>query len=60
MFWEMLRIRWYDLTGKYDAGAAVAQAVKTLPGGPAIQSLIQADLRFVGMRSQFLLAASTT
>jgi dolichyl-phosphate beta-glucosyltransferase len=36
MFWEMLRIRWYDLTGKYDAGSvAGAQRVKTLPGGPA-------------------------
>jgi dolichyl-phosphate beta-glucosyltransferase len=36
MFWEMLRIRWYDLTGKYDVGSAVAaQAVKTLPQGPA-------------------------
>jgi dolichyl-phosphate beta-glucosyltransferase len=35
MFQEMLRIRWYDLTGKYDGGAAAgAQAVKTLPGGP--------------------------
>ncbi|MGA9544306.1 MAG: dolichyl-phosphate beta-glucosyltransferase [Candidatus Sulfotelmatobacter sp.] len=36
MFWEMLRIRWYDLAGKYDASAAVsARPVKTLPGGPA-------------------------
>jgi dolichyl-phosphate beta-glucosyltransferase len=36
MFWEMLRIRCYDLTGKYDAGSvADAQRVKTLPGGPA-------------------------
>ncbi len=36
MFQEMVRIRWYDLTGKYDGGAALgAQAVKTLPGGPA-------------------------
>jgi glycosyltransferase involved in cell wall biosynthesis len=36
MFWEMVRIRWYDLTGKYDGGSAVgANAVKTLPGGPA-------------------------
>jgi dolichyl-phosphate beta-glucosyltransferase len=35
MFWEMLRIRWYDLAGKYDAGStASAQPVKTLPGGP--------------------------
>jgi glycosyltransferase involved in cell wall biosynthesis len=35
MFQEMVRIRWYDLTGKYDGGSAVgAQAVKTLPGGP--------------------------
>jgi len=35
MFWEMLRIRWYDLTGKYDAGSTVGtQAIKTLPGGP--------------------------
>jgi dolichyl-phosphate beta-glucosyltransferase len=36
MFWEMLRIRWYDLTGKYDLAPAMgAQAAKTLPGGPA-------------------------
>jgi dolichyl-phosphate beta-glucosyltransferase len=36
MFWEMLRIRWYDLTGKYDGGAAPgAQPAKTVPGGPA-------------------------
>ena len=35
MFQEMVRIRWYDLTGKYDGGSAVgAQPVKTLPGGP--------------------------
>jgi dolichyl-phosphate beta-glucosyltransferase len=35
MFWEMLRIRWYDLTGKYDGGSvASTQPVKTLPGGP--------------------------
>jgi len=36
MFQEMLRVRWYDLTGKYDGSSAVgAQPVKTLPGGPA-------------------------
>jgi dolichyl-phosphate beta-glucosyltransferase len=36
MFQEMLRIRWYDLTGKYDGGAVVAaQPVKTVPGRPA-------------------------
>jgi dolichyl-phosphate beta-glucosyltransferase len=36
MFWEMLRIRWYDVTGKYDGGSgARAQPVKTLPGRPA-------------------------
>jgi dolichyl-phosphate beta-glucosyltransferase len=35
MFQEMVRIRWYDLTGKYGGGTAVgAPAVKTLPGGP--------------------------
>jgi dolichyl-phosphate beta-glucosyltransferase len=35
MFQEMLRIRWNNLTGKYDPGPAVAaQEVKTLPGGP--------------------------
>jgi dolichyl-phosphate beta-glucosyltransferase len=35
MFWEMLRIRWYDLAGKYDASSvAGAQPVKTLPSGP--------------------------
>jgi dolichyl-phosphate beta-glucosyltransferase len=36
MFWEILRIRWYDLTGKYDRrSSARTQTVKTLPGGPA-------------------------
>ncbi len=30
MFWEMLRIRWYDLTGKYDAASIMGtQTVKT-------------------------------
>jgi glycosyltransferase involved in cell wall biosynthesis len=36
MFQEMLRIRWYDLTGKYDVGPeATAQQARTLPGRPA-------------------------
>ncbi len=36
MFQEMLRIRWYDLTGKYDGPSAVGvQPAKTLPGGPS-------------------------
>jgi len=36
MFQEMVRIRWYDLTGKYDRGSGVSvQAVETLPGRPA-------------------------
>jgi hypothetical protein len=38
MFEEMLRIRWYDVAGKYDGrtpAAATPQPVKTLPGGPA-------------------------
>lgn len=36
MFQEMLRIRWYDLTGKYDGRIAVApQPAKPLPGRPA-------------------------
>jgi dolichyl-phosphate beta-glucosyltransferase len=36
MFQEMLRIRWYDIAGKYDGRSTVAaQPVKTLPGGPA-------------------------
>jgi dolichyl-phosphate beta-glucosyltransferase len=35
MFWEMLRIRWYDLTGKYDGHATVgAEPTNTLDGGP--------------------------
>jgi dolichyl-phosphate beta-glucosyltransferase len=35
MFQEMVRIRWYDLTGKYDGSSAVgAQPAKTLPEGP--------------------------
>lgn len=34
MFWEMLHIRWNDLTGKYDGGSPTAvPAPKTLPGG---------------------------
>jgi dolichyl-phosphate beta-glucosyltransferase len=33
MFQEMVRIRWYDLTGKYDTGAAAgAEPAETLPG----------------------------
>ncbi len=36
MFQEMVRIRWYDLEGKYDGSSVVAaQAVKTLPERPA-------------------------
>ena len=36
MFQEMLRIRWYDLTGKYEGRFTVtARPVKGLPGGPA-------------------------
>jgi dolichyl-phosphate beta-glucosyltransferase len=36
MFQEMLRVRWYSMTGKYDGGVAVApQPVKTLPGRPS-------------------------
>jgi dolichyl-phosphate beta-glucosyltransferase len=36
MFQEMLRIRWYDLAGKYERGSAVSvQPVKTVPGRPA-------------------------
>ena len=35
MFWDMLRIRWYDLTGKYGAAPpGAAQAAKTSPGEP--------------------------
>jgi glycosyltransferase involved in cell wall biosynthesis len=35
MFQEMLRIRWYDVTGKYDErSGVVAQAAKTMPGRP--------------------------
>lgn len=33
MFTEMLRVRWYDLTGKYDGEPVVAAPAKTLPGG---------------------------
>jgi len=36
MFQEMLRIRWYALTGKYDSKpTVVAQPVKAVPGRPA-------------------------
>ena len=38
MFEEIVRIRWYDLTGKYDAGSAVGARTKTLPGGPGRQA----------------------
>jgi dolichyl-phosphate beta-glucosyltransferase len=31
MIMEMLRIRWYDLAGKYDGGAAPLQSAKALP-----------------------------
>jgi dolichyl-phosphate beta-glucosyltransferase len=34
MFWEMLRIRWYELTGKYDAAPGAAESAKTLPEEP--------------------------
>jgi glycosyltransferase involved in cell wall biosynthesis len=35
MFLEMLRVRWYDLTGKYDGESALAaKTTKTLPGSP--------------------------
>jgi dolichyl-phosphate beta-glucosyltransferase len=34
MFQEMLRIRWYSITGKYDGGVA-AQPAKTVPGRTA-------------------------
>jgi len=40
MFQEMVRIRWYDLTGKYGGGDVVAMpAVKTLPGEPGSRTL---------------------
>jgi dolichyl-phosphate beta-glucosyltransferase len=32
MFVEMLRIRWYDLTGKYDNVQRIAAPITTLPG----------------------------
>jgi glycosyltransferase involved in cell wall biosynthesis len=36
MFQEIVRVRWHDLTGKYDGGSgATVQPVKTLPGRPA-------------------------
>ena len=36
MFQEMLRVRWYNITGKYgDRSVVTAQPVKTLPGGTA-------------------------
>jgi hypothetical protein len=39
MFAEMLRIRWYDLTGKYDGGQPLAApAAKTLPGSRGPQA----------------------
>src|SRR6202161_2564487 len=35
MFWELVRIRWYDLTGKYDARIpGAAQPAKVSPGRP--------------------------
>ncbi|MGA8765133.1 MAG: dolichyl-phosphate beta-glucosyltransferase [Candidatus Sulfotelmatobacter sp.] len=39
MFLDMLRIRWYDVTGKYNGNAAAsAPAHGTLPGGPATRT----------------------
>jgi dolichyl-phosphate beta-glucosyltransferase len=35
MFWEMLRIRWYDFTGKYEGGTVATHPLKTPPGGPS-------------------------
>jgi dolichyl-phosphate beta-glucosyltransferase len=35
MFQEMLRIRWYSITGKYDGGVGIAQPTKTVPGRTA-------------------------
>jgi dolichyl-phosphate beta-glucosyltransferase len=36
MFQEMLRVRWYNFTGKYDGGAPVSiQPVETVTGRPA-------------------------
>ena len=35
MFQEMLRVRWYDLTGKYDGGPAVSAQPVKLPGRPS-------------------------
>jgi dolichyl-phosphate beta-glucosyltransferase len=32
MFQEMLRIRWHDLTGKYDGGNASARVIEAVPG----------------------------
>jgi dolichyl-phosphate beta-glucosyltransferase len=40
MFAEMVRVRWYDLMGRYDGGVVVAvQPVKTLPGRPGSRTL---------------------
>jgi dolichyl-phosphate beta-glucosyltransferase len=35
MFQEMLRIRWYDLSGKYSGSPKIPAAVETVPGRPA-------------------------
>jgi hypothetical protein len=36
MLQEMLRVRWYDLMGKYDGAPAIrAQSAETLPGRPS-------------------------
>jgi dolichyl-phosphate beta-glucosyltransferase len=35
MFQEMLRIRWYDLSGKYTGNPKIPAAVETVPGRPA-------------------------
>ena len=32
MFLEMLRVRWYDLTGKYDGDPTLGHPAKTIPG----------------------------
>ena len=66
MFQEMVRIRWYDLTGKYDGGAAGARRLRRYPAacarslrhGKKFENTAQADLRFAAAATSF--TASTT
>jgi dolichyl-phosphate beta-glucosyltransferase len=56
MFQEMLRIRWYDLTGKYDGGVAVSRASSKDAAGTTLRREFENQrqlLYFAGSRQSF-------